>query len=455
MGLLRADVCRGTDSETARQSHATVRYANIPREYADAIARLASVAREIMVDELGLEAPDEISITVTKEAGRPVLLYTDNQDRLVLRVPTPSQLRRPQRSGIDYVYALSRELGRMSITRPTRASTCLVPAAVEGWAHYIASVLVDRLHGAVGSRLWPDEYDYLKSGTQRLDAQLASSVQPPIVRAAGLWRTLAGLLPKRGMKDCFRAIGKLKADSTDSRSIVLEPLLKMATDETAINDWWRRAAAVLFTAQATENDRPETVEPKSLSASPIVLRYDDDKGEGQETLLCGEYVVRFVAPPTPWYLTAVSFCGAGFGSASSGPPIAKIRLLDDQKRVLARLQSPYSFGRRREAQWVTMPVAPTRVPAVFFLCVEFAAGRSWEVSVQYDHDSRGHSLIGMPGGQFMPFDRGDWMIRAELDRPREFDPLSDPKLWPPATPPVSETSTKPGRRKEILAPRRP
>ncbi len=435
----------GADYKRQRQSHVTVRYRGLLRDYARAIARTVSTARQVSVDEFGFGMPDEIAVMAEVDASQPRLLYTDGADRIYLRVRSPQALREPSRSGTYHIYALCREVARLGLYRRLEDYRWMTPAATEGWTHYMGSVLVDRLYARLGRRLWPDRYEYLADGTQRLKAQLAARPVSSLVEAAGRWRQLAERMPRRRFAGLFRAMDEARPVPADPGRAVLDILNRTLTDQAAATAWWSQAGQALFVGPGAPGDQAETIEPKRLSGSLLILRHDNNKSGGRRHLENGGYAVRFHAPAGPWYLTGVHVHVSRAVSRRGAPQDATIRLLEGEKNVVAEFKMPYTCFGRREPQWIQMPVPPTRPPRDFVVWVALSGTKDDAHYVHYDRTAKGHSMIGLPGGRWQALAQGEWMIRAELDRPMEADPLADPAYRAPTTQPMVPTQPAPAR----------
>jgi hypothetical protein len=428
-------IALGADYSVEDRPHATIRYRGMSRECPEALARIVSTLHEAYVGELGFNLPDDIVVTLDTEARQFALLYTTAEGEIVLRIPSAQYLRGAKRSGIDPIYGLAREIGRMAMLRLTKAQPWMTLAASEGWTHYIGSVMVDKVFGDLGTRAWPVEYDYLADGTRRLETQLSSSPKTPTVQGAGLWQQLAKKLPRRGMAGFFRAIGEGPIDPNDPTPGI-QKALRLASPDSAVLSWWQKAAPLFVEPRRSGGTSPEIVDPRFLEGLRVTLRYGDNRGDGQEDLANASYAVRYEAPSGRWFMTGVCFLGNRYGSLLTVQPPATISLLNEQMKVIAEFKGVFSFVRRSDPQWVRMMVPPTRVPQRFAICVDFHGSRDQGIGMQYDRASEGHSLIGLPAKGFTPRDRGDWMIQLELGRTAETDPLADPKTWLPTTQPA-------------------
>jgi len=86
-------------------------------------------------------------------------------------------------------------------------------------------------------------------------------------------------------------------------------------------------------------------------------------------------------------------------------------------RPIAVWQKPYAVFPKREMEWVRLEVPPTKVPNVFYLALYLRSSDSDGIYVAMDNSTKGDSVGSRPGEPPEAFDKGDWMIRVELDRP--------------------------------------
>jgi hypothetical protein len=99
-------------------------------------------------------------------------------------------------------------------------------------------------------------------------------------------------------------------------------------------------------------------------------------------------------------------------------------------KPIAAWKHPYRLFDGGNPKWVRVEVPPTRVPpgeSGFYVCFEFRPTATQGVFVSLDDSTQGReqrsSLVATPGAPGSPPAGGDWMIRAELDRPKSADAL--------------------------------
>jgi len=186
-----------------------------------------------------------------------------------------------------------------------------------------------------------------------------------------------------------------------------------------LRDWWASAAPLLLRPVQVSPIPAVAIAPESLSGKPIVLALDDGTSDGKyshdEVSAHGR---KFsVASPGEWYLRAISVYAERYGGVE--PPNKKldIALCDSEMRPIAVWQKPYAAFPKREMEWVRLEVPPTKVPNVFYLALYLRSSDSDGIYVAMDNSTKGDSVGSRPGEPPEAFDKGDWMIRVELDRP--------------------------------------
>jgi RNA polymerase sigma-70 factor (ECF subfamily) len=307
--------------------------------------------------------------------------------------------------------------------RPIKDHSWLSTAGAEGWAHYLGSVLVDEVFAQEGIDLWPDRYDYRADGTRRLDEQLAQPNIPDVARGARLWRELATAVGPEKLPALFAAWGRVKIDPADPAATLRSELTKLVPDAN-LAAWWKEAGPVLFVAREASRFAKSQIDADKLTGSSRALIHDDGESAGKSSIAGGGHAVRFRVPDGSWFLTAVEIYGSRYGASSPPDENFHVWLCDDQMRAIADFEFPYAKFERGEPNWVKLAIDPTNAPADFIVCVGFNPAATKGVFVHYDAKGAGNSLTGLPGAKPRAFPRGDWMIRVEVDQPKDADALS-------------------------------
>jgi hypothetical protein len=414
--------------QSVKLDHVTVRYDNLPERHARALAETIQTARDLYATDLHFDMPATIHLTVNCGPDQPTRLFNDGKDSLILSIPSADSLQRPTRSGTFHLYGLCHELGHLAMYRPLQERDWMTGAAAEGWAHYAGSVVVDRLHAKKGDNLWPDPYDYRADGVARLTKQLAANKPDDITRAAGLWQQLEQTLGQENMPRLFAAWQSADVDPAAPAERLLATLHEVAgaSKKDAIDAWWKSAAPLFVQARPPSEFKRVEIDPKTLEPRPLTLKEDDDAPDGKKSIAGGGHARQFQtpAPGQQWYLRAVHVHAARYGPATNGDTPFDLALCDKDMKPIAVWKHPYKlFDRAANAKWVRIETPPTLVPDTFQICLVFRPTAQSGVFVSLDNSTTGHSRSTTPGAQADPMKQSDWMIRADLSRPKSADAL--------------------------------
>jgi hypothetical protein len=403
--------------------HVRVAFDGIDETYARAIARTVSAARQVCSDEFGYDMPAMIRINVSVKPTQKVRLFNDGDHTFSLSLRSEEDLKRPAASGTFQIYGLCHEVAHLAMYRPIKDHSWLSTAGAEGWAHYLGSVLVDDVFKREGGDLWPDRYDYRADGTRRLDDQLASPKVSEISQGARQWRNLVRLVGAEKMPHVFSLWGQAEIDRADPAVALKEELAKVTTD-TQVAAWWTDSAGLLLVKREASQFPKRQIAADKLTGTPRTLAHDDGQSAGKSSVAGSGHAVKFAAPDASWYLTAVEIYGSRYGAATPPREDFHIWLCDEKLNAIADFEVPYGKFKRGEPAWVKLEITPTQVPQEFIVCVGFNPAATKGVFLHYDAKSEGDSSTGLPGASSRPFARGDWLIRAHVDQPKEADALS-------------------------------
>jgi len=414
-------------AEVTRIPHVEVRHEGIDAVQASALAETLAAARVVYIEEYGFDMPEKAALQVTCRSGETTRLWTDGQDHLFLTIPSRDKLRRPAVTGVFNLYGMCHELGHMAMYRMLKNRDWMTMAAAEGWAHYAGSVVVDHVYEAKGPDLWPDPYDYRKDGTARLRRQLEDKSEPsPVTQGAGQWLKLEGIIGRKNLPKLFAAWQAARIDPLKPRGDLLAVLVKLVPDKKAVlEEWWKTAGPLFVEEPVTSKFKAETMPASELSDQPFLLKLDDDASDGKQSIGGGGHARLFRAPAGgPLYLTAVWVHGARYGGLKPVSDVFDVALCDKDMATIALWNKPYGlFDAGETMTWVQVPVTPTRVPDEFNICLAFKSTASKGIYAAYDDSTHGSSRAATPGKPGRSFDKGDWMIRVELSRPKDAQPL--------------------------------
>ena len=382
--------------------HVKTEYSGIESRWAQAMTDTLEAARTIYIRDFGFDMPEAIRFDIQCDPKLETELYNDGKNSVFLRASSSDKLARPRVSGVFNLYGMCHELGHVAMYRVLARHDWLKDEALEAWAHYIGSLVVDRVYEMKGESLWPDPYDYRADGSVRLQKGLAK----PGAEAA--WAALSQIVGQRGFPRLFQTWQAADIDP-------LNPLAAVQTPE--LNEFWKRNAAVLIEVPARSPLPVTHAASADLSGKSTVLASDDGSAEDQRSLGGSAHGHAFATTAPEQYLRAVSVFGARYGNE---PGLEfDVVLCDADYRPIAMWAKPYSTFARGEKQWVRVELPPTRVPEKFYVVVNFHPSASNGIFVGIDRNASGASVQGLPGAVPKPRAEGDWMIRAELDRKKE------------------------------------
>ena len=171
-----------------------------------------------------------------------------------------------------------------------------------------------------------------------------------------------------------------------------------------------------YAADASREASTEAPAPK-LSPAQKELAHDDGASTGKRSVAGSGHAVRFEAHSKNCYLTAVRIYGSRYGQPAPPAENAYIWLCDADFKLLSPFPFSYANFERGNEKWVTIPIKPIRVPQRFIIGVGFNPTATKGVYVHHDAAGSGNSLLGLPGRDSRPFEKGDWLIRAVVQEP--------------------------------------
>lgn len=419
-------------SETVTAPHVEVEFEGISAAQATALADTASAAWAVYTGDFGFKMPDTLRFQVTCGPQERTRLYTDGKDSLFLFLAAPKQLDRPAQSGVFNLYGTCHELGHIAMYRILENRDWMSGAAAEGWAHYAGSVVVDQVYAAKGEKLWADPYDYRADGTARLDRSLNSKSPSDVDRAAGQWRKLEKIIGRKALPAAFTAWQQGAIDATKPSAALLEALTRLhASKSAALTAWWKESEPLFVEKTESSGVKAVQISPAKLTGRPVRIAEDDDSPDGRKSIAGGGHARRFETPgPGDWYLRAVWVHGGRYGPPRAPATTFDVALCDTDLKPISIWKKPIGAFRYGDGGWTRIDVLPTRVPKIFQVCLNFRPTASNGVRVSFDGSTTGHSLVGIPGKPGDPFGDGDWMIRVELDQPKDADALRTPTTAP-------------------------
>jgi hypothetical protein len=392
---------------TCTHDHVIVKYDGISQSYAEAIGHVVAAARQEAIEHYGFDMPETIHINVDVVPEGNVGLFNDGQDRFNLTIRSEQDLHKPSESGIFQLYGMCHEVGHLAMYRVVRDHSWMTSEAAEGWAHYLGSRLVDAVYAKEGGELWPDRYDYREDGMKRLRKQGVKAKGPVA------WHKLTRIVGDKGVAPIFRAWGKTTFDPADPAAALGKALQTVGKQE-EIAAWWDASRELFVHKRPKSAVAAKRIDAEQLAEKPRELAQDDGKSVGTNSLAGGGHAVRFESPDGDWYLTGVRIHGSRYGMPTAPNEDFQVWLCDKDFKEIAKFSYPYAKFQKGKPRWVTLKTKPTRVPETFIVCVGFNPTGTKGVSVGRDAEGSGYSLVGLPGGEATPLDKGDWLIRATI-----------------------------------------
>jgi hypothetical protein len=226
--------------------HVRLSYEGIAESQARSIVDTIAEAWEILHEEFGMPLPDVIKVTVS--AGKVKTKLSCGGESIVLELKSSSDLDPPQRSRVFNLYGMCHELGHIAWTFNMRGLVIFDWDGNEGWAHYIGSVVVDRLYELKGPSLWYVPYDYRADGTARLKLNLSQTQPAAIDRAAGCFLELENIVGRRGIAKLFTPLWEVTHTLSSGLAPAIEKVLvtTFAPQAEPLKAWWSRSANLLL-----------------------------------------------------------------------------------------------------------------------------------------------------------------------------------------------------------------
>ncbi len=156
------------------------------------------------------------------------------------------------------------------------------------------------------------------------------------------------------------------------------------------------------------------------------LTHDDSNSAGRESIAGSGHVVKFQVSGGDCFLRAVKIYGSRYGYDQPPNEYFHIYLCNENFEAISDFPFPYAIFQKGNKDgnprgWVTLKIEPaTKVPATFFVCVDFKPEQTKGIYVHHDAANSGNSFIAIPGQPLTPADKqGDWMIRAIVEQSSE------------------------------------
>ena len=397
--------------------HVRISWCAIDSAHAHALAETIATARQIYVD-LGFNMPDTVYLSITCGMGGSNL-FTDGNDQIFLSIPSLDALTPPGKSGVYNLYGVCHELGHIAMYRTLKSREWLTNDAAEGWAHYIGSVVVDRVFAEKGESLWPEPYDYRKDGTARLQQDIDSKSPTGMTMAAAEWQKLGRIIGLASFPHLFTAWEAANIDPVRPSKSVLEVTVNLQPKSKAmLAEWWTKAEPALMEKVEISQFPMDQIPPTQIGSLTLELPADTGTETSHASIGGGGEGRRFKRPDNgDWYIKAVSIYGSRYGGDSSDAKF-DIALSDADGKLIYIGKGKYSTFDSGNDRWTRFEIPPVRVPPTFYTILNFRATGSNGIYVGWDASTKGDSVDSLPGKPLHVYGNGDWMIRVELVQKR-------------------------------------
>lgn len=406
---------RPLSAETLSYRGVRVEHDFADKSYAKAIARIVAYAAR-QARALGYDMPDQFLVNATVKSGGETRLSTTGDFQIRLLLAAEKQLLSPKKSGINHVYGFAHEVGHCCMYRIIKERPWMNTGATEGWATYYGAWVLDGLLEEYGAELWPDAYDYSRLGLSKSVKRWRSS-RDEIHRGAYHWSKLVGIVGEKGVAELFRAIQDAGLDAFAADAEMRKLLAGRKKHGKQLAKWWKGASKDLLTKLTRSEFETETIECKQLAEKPETLQRDSGK-PAKSMSWPGDSgaAVSFRVKAKDLYLTEVHVYGQRYGRKTDDSFF--IWLLDDEFKPIRKFAVPYEDFEHGDPHWEKIAVKPTRVPKEFYVCVVYHAASTKGVYRYHDGESSGESFTGVPGESSRSYAKGDWLIRAVVDKRR-------------------------------------
>ncbi|MHC4467567.1 MAG: right-handed parallel beta-helix repeat-containing protein, partial [Planctomycetota bacterium] len=186
-----------------------------------------------------------------------------------------------------------------------------------------------------------------------------------------------------------------------------------------LTEQYNQLCISLQSSSISKEDSEVVIQAADLGASAarrVELSYDDGRSDGQKSIAGSGHGVIFDAPGDGYVLKTVRIFGSRYGQDNPPNEDFHIYVCDENFEIIKDLPFPYGRFTKSDPKWVTLRIEPVEVPSTFVLCAGFNPERTKGVYVHFDSSSSGNSLTGLPGRELEPFNEGEWMIRASLEK---------------------------------------
>lgn len=396
--------------------HCKVQYEGIDPKWAPAYANICDTVFQGYIDTFSYTLPEPLIVNITV-TGKSTLLWTDGESSVFLQLQKEDDLLPTSR--YRNVYGMCHEPGHIFMYSGLSSLAGLPDGVGEGWAHYCGSVICDYVWSKLGEGAYPIPFDYSVTGTARLEEQCkdkGKDKDETNVAACAFYE----LGKKYGHKLVGQAMMNALENEPSGAQIMPQfrdafSKITGAPADGLLPDRMLASALRWDSKKLVEGKLPASDYFAGLKNEPGGwLHYDDDTNEGIRSVAGSGHAVLF-RKAGGGRLVAVKMKGARYGAEGS-KSVFHVTILDGGFKEIGRIEFPFmKYGQRSEnPYWVELPIPSVKVPKVFFVVFDFSPTATDGVYVAYDESTKGHSFQALPGDHLSDFDKGDWMIRAQV-----------------------------------------
>lgn len=405
----------------------TVKYIGLPKAYAEAIATIAESTYEYFKTQYHLDMPDRLFVETTLDRDNLLGIWIADDETIKLTYRSERELQPPHRSDVDTIYGLTYRIADLGRERTLGPAPWLTEDAQHGLSHLLACNMIDQLYRDHGSRLWPDPYAYVETGWRQLREVIDHRNVPDIIRDSAQWHALEINFGATTIGDVLATWKRASIDLRHPETDLVNAIAGRTVDSqerAKLRNWFREFGDKCVWTEIRRRRHEKSFNSGRLSRDVKVLKYDDDTADGAKATPVGGHITTFQSPPDQWYLKEVQFQGKRYGEIPRSGKDFTITIYDERFKPIATWSKPYGLLRGKGTEWYRIHVPVTRLPEKFVVMLEFDSTKDVGVMLSADTSSKGHSATGDLKRGVTPVNNADWMIRVEVDRRKNDNPLT-------------------------------
>ncbi|MCA9254860.1 MAG: hypothetical protein KDA33_04450 [Phycisphaerales bacterium] len=415
-----------TGQRLIERENISVRYKNLPREYAEAIATIASSTYHFYKTYYNLDMPDRLFIETSVADDNCLGVWISDDHTIQLRYTNEREFAPPHRSRVDTIYGLTYRIADLGRERTLGAALWLSDDGARGLSHLLACRIIDRLHNLYGARLWPQPYDYVETGWRELRERIKRRNESEIIKASGQWHAFESEFDAKSIGDTLGLWRRATISPTRPAEELLGVLTARVTEShkrSKLRRWFRGFEPICVWTRSRRAKFEKSFNSGRLARDAQSLKYDDDQSDGATAISAGGHIVTYQTPQDQWYVREVEFHAERYGNVPRSGKDFTITILDEKFKAIGAWTQPYGMLRGSGGRWYRANIPVTRLPPKFVVLIDFGSTKDVGVKLSADTSSTGHSAIGDLRHGIKPLDKADWMIRVEIDRLKDDNPL--------------------------------